>query len=134
MPYVSEETIQRWQNSWSNLKARAAEKKADAITAAEVVGGAAAMGFVRGKLEKDDGTFNWPFMDVDIQLSVGLAGVMASLAGVVPKPYESHVLAVSSGILASWSAQVAEKCAKTGEFTLVGAGAPAYHSFSHSLP
>ena len=139
MAYISDTQLARTQDyiagletKTARIRAAAAQKAAEATVVAEVVGGAAAMGFLRSKFEKDDGTFNVPGTSIDIQLAVGLGGVLLAIAGTFGSKYDEHILAVSSGILATWSAQVAEKTAKTGEFTMVGA--PEEHGAMTFLP
>lgn len=92
------------------------------IEVAETVGGAAVMGFIRGKFEdKATGKFVIPGTEVDIELAAGLGLVGLSFAEYLGK-YNQDGMNVGLGVLAHYLGQVGRKYAETGTFSLSIAG------------
>lgn len=144
MPFISEAQIARIQNAYASAKAsgrRTLEiaKEKELLQFAETLGGAALMGFVRGKMEADDGTWQIGPIPVDAELLIGgtiaaaaIAGKMSSKFDVLGK-YNSDALAISSGILAHYTGQLARKYGKTGTFSMVAGGADLISGSASSL-
>jgi hypothetical protein len=125
MPFISDTQIARVQSTIGSLAARAARaretaarKATDMKKIAEVVGGGAAMGFVRGKMEKDGSAFTIPGTAIDMELAVGLGLTGAALFEVFGK-YDDDALNVGSGVLAHYAGQVFRNFGKTDSFALV---------------
>jgi hypothetical protein len=133
MPFISDAQVSRVQATIGSLSAKAnrakaaAEKQADnMMKVAEIVGAGAAIGFVRGKMEKPDaagvaGTFNIPGTQIDIEMAVGLGLTGASLFEVFGK-WDDDALNVGSGVLAHYAGQVFRNWGKTDSFALVAGG------------
>lgn len=112
MPFISETQIAKVQSTIGSLAVRAnrakvaAEQKAGEMKkVAEIVGGAAAIGFVRGKMEKDGSLFVIPGTNVDMELAAGLGLTGAALFEVFGK-YDADALNVGAGVLAHYAGQV----------------------------
>jgi hypothetical protein len=125
MPFISDTQIARVQSTIGSLAARAnrakeeaAKKAGDMKKMAEIVGGGAAIGFVRGKMEKDGGAFTIPGTQIDIELAVGLGLTGAALFEVFGK-YDEDALNVGAGVLAHYAGQVFRNYGKTDAFALV---------------
>lgn len=125
MPFISDSQIAKIQSFVGKQKARAnavkakAEEKAgEMIATLECVGGAAAMGYIRGKREDAAGVWNAPFVKFDMELLTGLSFVGLALFDVFGK-YDQHAHNIGNGILAHYSGQVMRKMAKTGSFSQV---------------
>lgn len=125
MPFISDAQLAKVQSFVGKQKARAnavkikAEEKAgEMISTLECVGGAAAMGYVRGKREDAAGVWNAPFVKFDMELLTGLSFVGLALFDVFGK-YDDHAHNIGNGILAHYSGQVMRKMAKTGSFSQV---------------
>lgn len=101
------------------LKESALERAQDAKVVGETVGGAVVIGFVRGKMEAADGSWNIPGTSVDIEGVVGLGLVGAALSRKVFGKHDADALQVGAGVLAHYAGQLARKFAKTGQFTLI---------------
>jgi hypothetical protein len=132
MPFISDAQVSRVQSTIGNLAAKAnrakqaAQKQADnMMKVAEIVGAGAAIGFVRGKMEKT-GDFNIPGTQIDIELAVGLGLTGASLFEVFGK-WDDDALNVGSGVLAHYAGQVFRNWGKTDSFALV-----AGHNYPHA--
>ncbi len=97
----------------------AKEYQEDAKVVAETVGAATVVGFVRGKMEAADGSWNIPGTSVDIEGVAGLALIGAALSRKVFGKHDADALQAGSGILAHYAGQLARKFAKTGTFSLV---------------
>lgn len=97
----------------------AKEYEQDAKTVAETVGAAVVVGFVRGKMEAADGSWNIPGTSVDIEGVAGLALIGAALSRKVFGKHDADAMQAGSGILAHYAGQLARKFAKTGQFSLV---------------
>jgi hypothetical protein len=95
------------------------EYEQDAKVVAETVGSAIVVGFVRGKMEAADGSWNIPGTGVDIEGVAGLALVGAALSRKVFGKHDADAIQAGSGILAHYAGQLARKFAKTGTFSLV---------------
>ena len=127
MPFISDAQVSRVQATIGSLSAKAnrakaaAEKQADnMMKVAEIVGAGAAIGFVRGKMEKT-GDFNIPGTQIDIEMAVGLGLTGASLFEVFGK-WDDDALNVGSGVLAHYAGQVFRNWGKTDSFALVAGG------------
>lgn len=128
MPFISDRELNKLQG-WADrskergkkLAAKAREKAEKSVHLAEAVGAAGAMGFVRGKFEnKTTGEFNIPGTKIDIEMVVGILGVGAALGFEKSLgKWGDDVLAMSGGILAHYTGQLARKFARTGQFTMV---------------
>jgi hypothetical protein len=128
MPFISDGHIAAIQQRFGKMnealhskKAKdIATKKADEIKeTVEIVGAAAAMGFIRGKMEAADGSFNIPGTAVDVEMVVGVGLVAAGMLEALGKNYNEDLLAVGNGVLAHYVGQIARKWSKTGAFTMV---------------
>lgn len=129
MPFISDAQVSRVQATIGSLSARANRAKAAAekqannmMKVAEIVGAGAAIGFVRGKMEKT-GDFNIPGTQIDIELAVGLGLTGASLFEVFGK-WDDDALNVGSGVLAHYAGQVFRNWGKTDSFALVAGHGP----------
>lgn len=142
MPFISDAQLERVQAGVASMHARAQrakeaiERQADNMKkVGEIVGGAAAIGFVRGKYEKDGSKFVIPGTTIDGQLAIGVAAVGAALFNVAGK-YDDDLLNVGSGILAGYAQDVFRAYGKSdsislvaGSPMLVGAGSHLGHQF-----
>lgn len=139
MPFISDAQMAQVQTSYAHAreaarkvgeraKAVAKEQAHNMMTVGEVVGGAAAIGFVRGKYEADGSQFT--AFGVDIQAMTGVTLVGLGMTGVLGKQYNEHLLNVGSGILGAYAHDVARSYGKTGQFSAV-AGYPRVGSGSH---
>jgi hypothetical protein len=129
MPFISDTQIARVQATMGSLAARANRAKEMAArqaghvkTLAEIAGGAAAIGFLRGKYEADGSTFTIPGTTIDIELAAGLGLAGAALFEVFGK-YDDDALNVGAGILAHYAGQVFRNYGKTSSFSAVAGGA-----------
>jgi hypothetical protein len=132
MPFISDQQISRVQGALGSMAARAsraadkAKQKATQMTkVAEIVGGGAAIGFVRGKMEKD-GVWNVPGTSLDIEMLAGLGLSGAAMFEVFGK-WDEDALNVGGGILAHYFGQVMRKYGSTGDFALVAGHNYPYH-------
>ena len=133
MPFISETQIARVQGAISSANAKAhrayeSAKEKELVQLAETIGGAALFGFVRGKMEADDGSWVIPGTTLDIEMvtglvltSVGAAGKMFKQADFLGK-YNSDAMFLGGGILAHYAGQVFRKYGKSGTFSLVAGG------------
>jgi hypothetical protein len=129
MPFISDTQIARVQSTMGALAARAnrakemaARQAAHVKQVAEIVGGAAAIGFIRGKYEADGS-----------QLAAGLALTGAALFEVFGK-WDEDALNVGGGILAHYAGQVFRNYGKAGSFSAVAGGATGLISGHHNYP
>jgi hypothetical protein len=125
MPFISDAQISRLQSSYesvqrraANAKKRAEEKAGEIKQTLEVVGAAAGVGALRGKMEEADGSFNIPGTSIDIELVIGMGLLGASMMDLFGK-YDEDVLAVGNGIMAHYIGQVARHWTKTGSLSMV---------------
>jgi len=132
MPFISDQQISRVQGALGSMAARAsrAAEKAKAKTVqmtkmAEIVGGGAAMGYVRGKMETG-GVWNVPGTTLDIELLAGIGLSGAAMFEVFGK-WDEDALNVGGGILAHYFGQVMRKYGNTGDFALVAGHNYPYH-------
>lgn len=132
MPFISDTQIARVQSTIGSLAARANRVKEEAMKkagdmkkVAEIVGGGAAIGFVRGKMEKD-GAFTIPGTQIDIELAVGLGLTGAAMFDVFGK-YDEDAMNVGSGVLAHYAGQVMRNYGKTDQFALIAGHNYPYH-------
>lgn len=125
MPFISDAQIARLQSSYANMqnkmasaRARAEEKAGEIKQTAEIVGAAGGMGFLRGKFQEADGSFNIPGTTIDIEMVAGIGLVGAAMMDLFGK-YDEDVLAAGNGILAHYTGQIFRKWASTGNFSMV---------------
>lgn len=125
MPFISDAQLARVQNTMASNQSRtdrarkkAKEKATEMTYMLEMVGGAGAMGFVRGKMEEPDGSWNIPGTTIDIEMVAGLGLVGAALFDLFGK-WDDDALMVGGGVLAHYTGQVFRKFGKTGDFALV---------------
>lgn len=140
MPQISETQLARLGNAVSSrdamisrLKEQAKSKDVqnNAMALATAGAGAAAFGFLRGKMEdKTTGAWNVPGLNVDVEAIAILAiGALALGGGMIDKSlkkYEAHATNVCSGILGHYVGQLARKMAHTGKFSLVAGQSQMY--------
>lgn len=129
MPFISDSqvsAIQRYvasaQTSMARAKAKAEEKVGEVKDVAEAVGGAALVGFVRGKVEASGKRFVIPNTEVDGELVLGIGLIGSSLLDLFGK-YDQDVQNVGVGIMAHYVGQVARQWGTKGSFSAV-AGEP----------
>lgn len=127
MPFISDTALAKVQSAmtaantrYEKLKEKYSKEETmrDIKMTGEALGSAAIMGFLRGKYEQADGTFNLPYVAVDAELAVGLGlmgGAYLNLFGKFDEDFASAGL----GILSHYVGQVARKTAKTGSFSMV---------------
>lgn len=97
----------------------AKEHAQDAKVVGETVGAAVVVGFVRGKMEAADGSWNIPGTSVDIEGVVGIGLIGAALSRKVFGKHDADALQAGAGVLAHYAGQLSRKFAKTGTFSLV---------------
>jgi len=136
MPFISDTQIAKVQSTIGGLAARAnrarekAEQKAgDMKKVAEIVGGGAAIGFVRGKWEANGDAFVVPGTSIDMQLAAGLALSGAAMFEVFGK-YDQDALNVGSGVLAHYAGQILRNYGKRA----VGDTSPISYIAGHNYP
>lgn len=136
MPFLSDSQVERLQNMVQGVQrgkeralAAARERKEELIQIGETVGAAAAMGYVRGKYEKDGSKFVIPGTSIDIQAIAGLAALGAGLARVAGK-FDDDLVNVGSGLLAGYAQDVFRAYGKTDSISMV-AGRPMVGAGSH---
>lgn len=100
-------------------KELAKEHAEDAKVVGETVGSAIVMGFVRGKMEAADGSWNIPGTTVDVELVAGLGIIGAALSRKVFGKHDADAMQAGAGVLAHYAGQIARKFAKTGTFSLI---------------
>lgn len=134
MPFVSPAAIQRIQSTVNTkdkaiatLKSKVARaSKSDPVSklmdTAEIGGGAAIVGALRGKFEDPNGAWNIPGTSIDIELALSMLGLGMSHAGLFPKALDGHVTNVANGAFAHYAGQVARNSVKEGAFTMVAGG------------
>lgn len=107
----------------ANLKEKYSKQETirDMKMTGEALGSAAIMGFIRGKYETPEGTFNLPWISVDAELAVGMAFLGLAYFNAFGK-YDEDAASVGLGILCHYVGQVARKTAKTGSFSMVAGG------------
>lgn len=85
--------------------------------------GAAAFGYLRGRLEAANGAWNIPGTTIDYEaLAVVALGALALGGGMISKSFkklEAPATHVAAGVLGHYLGQLARKFAKTGSFSLV---------------
>jgi hypothetical protein len=128
MPFISDTQLARVQSAMSSMATRAnraaekaREKTAQMMRVAEIVGGAAASGFIRGRREKEGKDFNLPGTTIDMELLSGLGLSAAAMFEVFGK-YDEDALNVGGGMLAHYAGQVFRNYGKTGNMTPLVAG------------
>lgn len=137
MPFMSDgqvTALQRYvanaQTGMAKARAKAEEKAGEVRDVMEVVGAAALIGFIRGKVEKGgERQFVIPKTSIDGELVLGLGLVGSSLMDLFGK-YDQDVQNAGVGILAHYVGQVARNWGSKGEFGMVaglGHGGPHGH-------
>jgi len=136
MPFISDTQIAKVQSTIGGLAARAnrarevaAKKAGDMKKVAEIVGGGAAIGFVRGKYEQDGSAFTVPGTSIDMELAAGLALSGAAMFEVFGK-YDEDALNVGAGILAHYAGQVFRNYGKRA----AGDTSPISYVAGHNYP
>ncbi len=131
MPNVSNEQMVRYKDTLEKArsvgkravaKIKAEHKVGQIISTAEAVGAAGVTGFLRGKMEKPDGSWFIPGTPLDWELVAGGSLVAAGMVGTVFGQYSTDSINAGNGILAHYAGQLARKAAKTGSFSLVAGG------------
>lgn len=140
MPFISDTALAKIQNAMTATntrmeKIREKYQKQETIRdmkmTGEALGSAAIMGFLRGKYEQADGTFNLPYVAVDAELAAGLGLLGGAYLNFFGK-YDEDFASAGLGILSHYVGQVARKTAKTGQFTMV-AGSPGENALAAAL-
>jgi len=132
MANISDQTLATIRNEITSLRAKAssamqrarghsASKTEELKAVGEATIAAAAVGFMRGKYQKPDGS--WDFMGVDIELAIGLLLVGLPLSGIKTGLPNKDLSYAGLGVMSHFAGQVARGYATTGKFHLV-AGAP----------
>lgn len=130
MPIISEQALAKIQSAMTAANTRVERWKEkmkkdetyrDIKMTGEALGSAAIMGFLRGKYEQPDGTFNLPYVAFDAELAAGLALIGCSYANLFGK-YDEDFASAGLGILSHYVGQVARKTAKSGQFSMVAGG------------
>jgi hypothetical protein len=106
------------------LKSKATQDNAVVLGTAGV--GAAAFGYLRGRLEAANGAWNIPGTTIDMEaVAVVALGALALGGGMLHrslKRLEGPATHVCAGVLGHYAGQLARKFAKTHEFSLVAGG------------
>lgn len=125
MPFISDKQLESLQSFVGRQKARTAkaiaktkERTDEFVSAAECVGAAGAMGYIRGMREDAEGVWNLPFIKADVEMVTGLAMMGTSFFNLWGK-YDKHILSMGTGIMAHYTGQIMRKLAKTGSFSQV---------------
>lgn len=138
MPIVSDRQLAKYKDTLAKTKssARRAVAKVKAehragqfIGTMEAVGAAGVVGFLRGKMEKPDGSWFVPGTPIDWELVAGGSLVITGMVGTVLGRYSDDAINAGNGILAHYVGQLGRKMAKEGKFSLI-AGA---HQLSNPM-
>ena len=135
---IQESQLQRLGETANSYKALATRLKEqlkskdtqnNAVALATATGGAAAFGYLRGRLEAANGAWNVPGTTIDYEAVACVAlGALALGGGLMHKSlkrYEAPLTNLAAGVFGHYAGQLARKFAKTGSFSLV-AGAAGY--------
>ncbi len=128
MPFVSDRAIVQMKSKVSALQKRASgaatraratarEKAEELKTVGESVVAAGAMGFLRGKFQESDGSFE--LMGVDIELAAGVALILPQLLSLKVGLPNEDLRNAGVGVLSHYVGQISRKYARTGNFTMV---------------
>lgn len=135
MPLISEAELAKIETHIAKADSKALKKKwlDDAAQAriwgtAEIIGTAAAVGFLRGKLEESDGKWQVPGIGLDVEMVVGFGLVGAAFAGVFGK-YTDHFLNAGNSLVAVFTHGVTRRLGKTGNFELVAGSSGALQAY-----
>lgn len=106
------------------LKSKATQDNAMVLAFAGA--GAAGFGYLRGRLEAQNGAWNVPGTTIDYE-AVAVVGLTAlalggSMLSKSLKKFEAPATHVAAGVLGHYVGQLARKFAKTGSFSLVAGG------------
>ena len=140
MPQITETQLAKLGNAVSSrdamiarLKEQAKSKDVqnNAMALATAGAGAAAFGFLRGKMEdKTTGAWNVPGLNVDVEavtiLGIGALALGGGMIDKSLKKFEAHATYVCAGILGHYVGQLARKMAHTGKFSLVAGQSQMY--------
>jgi len=88
------------------------------VQVAETLGAAGAIGWLRGKMQQPDGSWNIPGTTIDIELVAGVGLLGMSYAKMLGK-YDDDANAMALGVLSHYMGQVGRKFGATGQFSLV---------------
>lgn len=103
------------------LKSKATQDNAVVLGTAGA--GAAAFGYLRGRLEAANGAWNIPGTTIDYEaVAVVALGALALGGGMISKQFkklEGPATHVAAGVLGHYAGQLARKFAKSGSFSLV---------------
>lgn len=118
MPFMSDKELAKTQGFFAKQKDRAKrvaekarEKQEEFVSTMECVGGAAAMGYLRGWREKGGNQFT--IMGADIEMITGISLIGMSYFDLFGK-WDKDVLNIGNGIMAHYTGQVARKFAVQG--------------------
>lgn len=132
MPVLSDSALAKIEtamasanNRYTKLKEKYQKQETirDMKMTGEALGSAAIFGFLRGKYEQADGTFNLPYLAVDAELAVGMALLGCSYLNMFGK-YDEDFASAGLGIMSHYVGQVARKTAKSGSFSMIAGSAP----------
>ena len=127
MPFISDTALAKVQGAMTAANTRYEKLKEkyqkeetirDMKMTGEALGASAIMGFLRGKYEKADGTFNLPYVAVDAELAVGVALLGGAYLNAFSK-YDEDFASAGLGILSHYIGQIARKSAKGQGFTMI---------------
>jgi len=139
MPIISEGQLARIQNviaskdkALTSARQHIGSKKKQIIHSAEAVGAAAAVGFVRGKLEAADGSWDIPGVPVDIEAVIGgglIVGSFFKLFG----DYDDDAGSAGLGVLSHYAGQITRKWAKAGAFSHIAGRVGSSQALANAL-
>lgn len=100
-------------------RALKAVKDGEVKTVVEAVGAAAAIGYMRGLLERQNKQFVIPGTEIDAGLAIGAGLIVAGMTDLFGK-YDNDAINAGAGILAASASQLARNSAKNQKLTFVG--------------
>lgn len=112
----AKEALEKAREHTKALKAKGEESVGQLVSTGEVFGGSVAGGFLDEKMGVDegDGVKVHKIQGVPTNLIAGLAGVMASFAGMFGK-HSEHAYDLSKGVMAAYGANLGRSLAKKTE-------------------
>lgn len=131
MPTMSErevlaigQNIQRRDAMITSLKKKVKDLATGShlVEIGEAIGGAAAMGYARGRFEKKGtGEWNIPGTSVDVEMVAlfGLIGVALAGSSVGLGKFAPHAANLCAGIGGHYAGQIARKMGSTGSFSMI---------------
>lgn len=136
MPFMSDKdlaiiktTLQRKDEEIEKCKSslKVADLTTRALSIGEGLGGAAAVGYLRGKHE-DPATGQWNVpgttLDVEMLIVAGLAGVALAGEALGLEKFQTHAANICAGVGGHYAGQLGRNMARTGKFALVAGTAP----------